>query len=545
MDCAAGTPGSLAGGVRHNTDGPQQPAEGAYRHAARHDLAGSAGRHRSRNPCSYHTRRYTPAFPHAQTHTYALSHRHPSPYTHAYRHGDARHAAADRHAHEYDHALSGCLDVRHFHAIGGPAHGDAAALCVAHTSPADTHPYSDPASHQHGGTDPHNCAHKHNLTPGRHPAAYRHEHRGSRAAHRACSHRHAYSDHAAATEPGITHTRTIAKDRRVQDISLEFQTRSEKEHLTESRERERMATNVGFVGLGAMGAPMVRRLLAGGFTVAVVPHTNREQAEQLVAEGASIAASAADLAGISDVVITSVPDVPQVREVLFGERGLTSVKGGHLLFIDMSTITPTAAKEHHASLQGMGITALDAPVSGGPARAADGSLTIMVGGDPQAYIRGLPVLEALGKHIVHIGPPGSGQAVKLVNQLIISIVMVANAEALSLGVRAGVPLETLTDVLATSSGSNYLLQTWMPKTLFSGDLAGGFALDLLMKDLRAALNWANELGAPAFAGALAQQLYKLAHAPDTARLDYSVVARVYEEALGIALRSPDSSGGSQ
>lgn len=304
-----------------------------------------------------------------------------------------------------------------------------------------------------------------------------------------------------------------------------------------------MVAKVGFVGLGAMGTPMVRRLLASGFTVAVVPHTNVDRAQQLAAEGASIVGCAAELAGIADVLITSVPDVPQVRDVLFGEKGVASGQGGggDLLFIDMSTITPTAAKEHYARLGDMGISALDAPVSGGPARAADGTLTIMVGGDEQAYGRALPVLEALGKHIVHVGPPGSGQAVKLVNQLIISIVMVANAEALSLGVRAGVPLETLTDVLATSSGSNYLLQTWMPKTLFSGDLAGGFALDLLMKDLRAALNWANELGAPAFAGALAQQLYKVVRTADTARLDYSVVARIYEEAVGITLRSADGS----
>ncbi len=285
-----------------------------------------------------------------------------------------------------------------------------------------------------------------------------------------------------------------------------------------------------------MGFPMARRLLANGFDVTVVPHENMVPAQLLQSEGASLAESAAEVAQRSQVVITSVPDVPQVHAVLFGDNGLVTGGAKDLLFIDMSTITPTAAKEHHSSLQEHGIAALDAPVSGGPARADEGSLTIMVGGDQEAYERGLPVLQALGKHIVHVGPPGSGQAVKLVNQLIISIVMVANAEALSLGIKAGVPLETLTEVIATSSGSNYLMQNWLPKTLFSGDLSGGFALDLLMKDLRAALSWANELGAPAFCGALAQQLYKLARTSDTARLDYSVVASIYEDAAGVSLR---------
>jgi 3-hydroxyisobutyrate dehydrogenase-like beta-hydroxyacid dehydrogenase len=118
----------------------------------------------------------------------------------------------------------------------------------------------------------------------------------------------------------------------------------------------------------------------------------------------------------------------------------------------------------------------------------------------------------------------------------ISIIMVANAEALTLGVKAGVPLSTMLDVIGTSSGSNYLMQNWLTKTLFNDDLQNGFALDLLMKDLRAALSWAGELGLPSFGGALAQQLYRLARTEETARLDYSVVASVYEEAAGVRLR---------
>lgn len=297
-----------------------------------------------------------------------------------------------------------------------------------------------------------------------------------------------------------------------------------------------MTLKVGYIGLGAMGLPMCKQLLRNGFQLAVVPHRNTAPAEELAGMGAEVLQRPAELTQSCSVVITAVPDVPQVQEVLFAGDGVAVAPHNGLIYIDMSTITPTAAREHYARLKEVGIAALDAPVSGGPVRAADGTLTIMVGGDQETYNDALPVLQALGKHIVHVGPAGSGQVVKLVNQLIISIVMVANVEALTLGVKAGVPLSTLVDVIGTSAGSNYLMQSWMPKTLFSGDLRTGFALDLLMKDLRAALTWANEMGLPTFGGAMAQQLYKLVRNDETARFDYSAVAAIYEEAAGVSLR---------
>jgi 3-hydroxyisobutyrate dehydrogenase len=294
---------------------------------------------------------------------------------------------------------------------------------------------------------------------------------------------------------------------------------------------------IGLVGLGAMGLPMGKRLLAAGHDLSVVPHNNRKPAEDLAALGASIREKPADLAYDRQVIITSVPDVPQVEEVLFGEHGLMAGSPKEdLLFIDMSTINPTAARENATRLAAAGVRALDAPVSGGPLRAADGTLTIMVGGPSEAFEAARPVLATLGKNIVHVGEAGTGQAVKLVNQLMISIIMVANVEALTLGAKAGVPLQTMLDVIGTSSGSNYLLQNWMPKTLFSGDLSGGFSLDLLVKDLGAALRWASDLRLPTFGGALAQQLYRLAQAEGSGKLDYSAVARLYESAAGVELR---------
>jgi 3-hydroxyisobutyrate dehydrogenase-like beta-hydroxyacid dehydrogenase len=242
------------------------------------------------------------------------------------------------------------------------------------------------------------------------------------------------------------------------------------------------------------------------------------------------------LATECDVVITSLPDVPDVREFILGEQGLAAGASAGLLYIDMSTITPSAALDHQSILAAKGVRALDAPVSGGPARAADGTLTIMVGGHEEDFELAVPILSLFGSHIVHAGSPGSGQAVKLVNQLIISVIMIANAEALTLGVKAGIPLQTLLDVVSTSSGSNYLLTQWMPKTLFTGDTSTGFALDLLRKDLRAALQWAQDEGAPTFAGALAQELYSLVRSDENAREDYSIVTRIYEAENGVELR---------
>lgn len=297
-----------------------------------------------------------------------------------------------------------------------------------------------------------------------------------------------------------------------------------------------MTKTVGLIGLGAMGLPMGRRLLSNGYDLSVVPHNNREPAEELRQLGAHIAERPSQLVDQCDAIITIVPDVPHVQEVLFADGGLSGAARPGLLLIDMSTVTPSAARHYHELLSDKGVDVLDAPVSGGPMRAADGTLTIMVGGKQEVFERAKPLLSTLGKQVVHVGGPGAGQTVKLANQLMISIIMIANAEALSLGVRAGIPLETLVEVIGTSSGSNYLMQSWLPKTLFSGDLSGGFALDLLMKDLNAALVSAKELGIPAFAGALAQQLYTMTRSATGGRVDYSAVAQLYEQTTGAELR---------
>src|SRR4051812_42209230 len=178
-----------------------------------------------------------------------------------------------------------------------------------------------------------------------------------------------------------------------------------------------MTTRIGLIGLGTMGLPMGKRLVEAGHEVTVVPHVNRAPADELAGMGARVAEKPAEVAQACELVITIVPDVPQVREVLFGDGGLASADKFHpdLLYIDMSTITPLAAREFGEQLASRGVAVLDAPVSGGPMRAADGSLTIMVGGHAENFERARPVLTVMGKNIVHVGGPGTGQAVKLAN----------------------------------------------------------------------------------------------------------------------------------
>lgn len=291
---------------------------------------------------------------------------------------------------------------------------------------------------------------------------------------------------------------------------------------------------IGFIGLGAMGLPMARCLLKAGYPLTVCPHHNRAPADALAAEGATVVDTPQAVAAASRVVITIVPDAPQVEEAVLGPEGaLAGMEPGTIL-IDMSTIAPAATKRIGAALAERGLAMLDAPVSGGPARATDGTLTIMVGGDEAAFARCRPIFAAMGRQITHVGPLGSGEMLKAVNQLMISVIMLANAEALTLGLKAGLPLDTMREVIGTASGGNYLLANWLPKTAFTGSYEGGFALDLLLKDLRAALAAAEELGVPTLGGALAYQMYRLMQREGHGREDYSVLLHWWEEATGVS-----------
>ncbi|MEO6836440.1 MAG: NAD(P)-dependent oxidoreductase, partial [Candidatus Tumulicola sp.] len=279
--------------------------------------------------------------------------------------------------------------------------------------------------------------------------------------------------------------------------------------------------HVGFIGLGAMGAPMAGSLRRAGFEVTASPHRRREALERLRDEyGVTEAADPAHVAAAAEVVLICVPDAPQVEEVLFGANGVADGAKAGSLIVDMSTISPVASRRFAEHLQSRGLHFIDAPVSGGPLRAANGTLTIMAGADPADFARAEPILLAMGTPH-HLGPVGMGETVKLVNQIVIANVMIANIEALVFARRAGADLNRVCEVLASATASNYVLEQWLPKTWLAGRLEGGFALDLLRKDLAAALDAARATDYPMPATGLAYQLYTARSAQGDGSLDYS------------------------
>jgi 3-hydroxyisobutyrate dehydrogenase-like beta-hydroxyacid dehydrogenase len=281
-----------------------------------------------------------------------------------------------------------------------------------------------------------------------------------------------------------------------------------------------------------MGEPMAASLLRAGFAVTVCAHRNRAPLERLVAAGAVDGGDPAGVGRASDVVITMVPDAPQVQEALFGEHGATTAARPGTLFIDMSTISPVATRAIDERLRAEGHRFIDCPVSGGPARAAIGTLALMVGASDEDFAIAEPVLKALGTPN-RVGPVGMGETVKLVNQIMIASIMLANVEGLVFAKKAGADVSVVRDVILSAVGSNYLLEKWLPTTWLSGSFSGGFALDLLRKDLAAALDAARAMGVPLPSAALAYQLYTATSGHGHGRDDYSSVATFYQDAAGV------------
>lgn len=249
---------------------------------------------------------------------------------------------------------------------------------------------------------------------------------------------------------------------------------------------------IGFVGLGAMGKGMAANLIRAGFEVTVHNRT-REKEEPFAEMGAARAATPAEAAADADVVITIVSDVPDVKEVICGPEGvLGGVRSGKIV-IDMSTIGPKAAGEIAESCRGAGVRFLDAPVSGGPSGAADGTMAIMVGGDEAALAEAMPVLQAMGRTIVRFGGCGAGQAAKLVNQVFCAANFAGAAEGLLLAERLGLDRQALIPALSGGAAGSWMLANLGPK-MVARDFEGGFRVRLQAKDLRLVLECADELG---------------------------------------------------
>ena len=253
-----------------------------------------------------------------------------------------------------------------------------------------------------------------------------------------------------------------------------------------------MASNVGVIGLGLMGKPMAANLLKAGFAVTVF-NRSRPAMDELVAQGATLAGSPAEVGRTCDVVITMVPDTPDVESVLLGPNGACTQAKPGTLFIDMSTIAPGAVRTIHAEVTAKGFRMLDAPVSGGDVGAKAGTLSIMVGGSVEDFERARPVFEAMGKTLTLCGPAGSGQLVKACNQIVGALVLNAISEALVFGRAAGVDPEIMIRVLQGGVAATRAMDVRGAR-MAKGDFAPGFKAAHHLKDLRIVLDEAKALG---------------------------------------------------
>ena len=267
---------------------------------------------------------------------------------------------------------------------------------------------------------------------------------------------------------------------------------------------------VGFVGLGIMGAPMAANLMKAGFSLTVWNRTPARM-EPLLALGASPAESPAAVAAASQVTISCVTSSPDVEAIALGPAGIAEGASPGSVFIDCSTIAPETARRVAAALVDRGIAALDAPVSGGDAGAIAGTLAIMVGGEHETFERCLPVLQAMGKTIVHVGPPGAGQSVKLCNQVAGALNLLAMAEAISLARAAGIDPAKMLEVVSAGAAGSWMLANLAPRAI-RGDYAPGFMVDLMQKDLRLVLEEAARGHTPLPGTALVSQLFHVIQA---------------------------------
>ena len=291
---------------------------------------------------------------------------------------------------------------------------------------------------------------------------------------------------------------------------------------------------VGFIGVGNMGGPMCRNIIRNTNHDVTVFDLNPDAIAACTALGATAGTSVAQVAGSCDVVFTSLPMPRNVEEVATAIAA--SAKPG-MVYIDLSTNSPATARRVNEQMRANGIAMLEAPVSGGVSRATDGTIVIMVGGDEAAFEAQLPLLKSFSGEVVHVGAIGMGSVAKLVNNMLAFCNAAAAAEALVLGAMAGIDLHKLQQVISNASGNSSAFRNMADKA-FKGEFKATFALDLAHKDLRLALEMADELGVPGMIAPQVMNLMRMARARGMGTDDSSSVIRVYEQALGRELRAP-------
>ncbi len=295
--------------------------------------------------------------------------------------------------------------------------------------------------------------------------------------------------------------------------------------------------NIGFIGTGNMGNPMARNLVKVGHQL-TVHDLKREAAVNLLEMGATWVDTPREAVPGNEVVFTSLPTSSDVEAVVLGKNGILKGATPGSLYVDLSTNSPTVIRRIHQVCQEKGVIVMDAPVSGGVYGAAAGTLAVMVGGDEAIFNRIKPVLDAIGSHVVYCGLIGSGMVCKICNNIISMGAGVLLAEALTLGVKAGVDLATLADVIANSSGSCRRLTDRFSRFLFKGNFEPGFAANLAAKDVRLATDLGRELGVPMEVSNIIDQWHVEALSRGWGLQDSDAVAKIQEEKAGVQLRIP-------
>ena len=296
-----------------------------------------------------------------------------------------------------------------------------------------------------------------------------------------------------------------------------------------------MALTIGMIGLGIMGRPMAKNLLKSGYPV-VVHSRSPGPVQELCGAGAKAAASPKDVAGQVDVLITMLPNSPEVELVALGRDGIIEGARKGLLFLDMSTISPLVSQKVGKELGAKGVRMLDAPVSGGEKGAIDAALSIMVGGEKADFDAALPVFQTLGKTITHLGPLGAGGFTKLANQIIVAVNLTALGEALTLAKKAGLDRAlTLTALSGGLAGSKCLDQK--SPNYVAGTYNPGFKIDLHFKDLGLIMESSRALGVPLPCTAVVQELFNAMRVKGKGGLDHSGVITLLEELAGLPSQS--------
>ncbi|EHI97712.1 3-hydroxyisobutyrate dehydrogenase [Clostridium sp. DL-VIII] len=289
---------------------------------------------------------------------------------------------------------------------------------------------------------------------------------------------------------------------------------------------------IGFIGLGAMGKPMALNLIASGYEVYVYD-VAEEIIKEMEAEKGIPCSTPVELARKVDVIISSLPNAKIVESVMLGKNGVLKGCNKGVTIIDMSSVAPNTTKEISKIAQDYKLTYIDAPVSGGVTGAKNGTLTIMVGSDKETFEKVSPILNILGKNIYHVGPVGSGDAIKVVNNLLLGCNMAALAEALILGVKCGLSAETMHEIIKVSSGRSYAFEAKMDKFIMADNFSGGFAVDLQYKDLGLALEAAKDTHMPLPITSATSQIFEAARAKGLGKEDMSSIIKVWEDLTGI------------